>query len=290
MNRLRSNRRFSQKVVWQSASLAVLALFAIGGPALAQTFIEPSTPLGGNTAAPLNSSSTTQRKAGSLLIGPNGATQSKLCLNSSVETGDPQYCITSWAQLQGAYVILQTGVVPPEASAQIGYARVKGATGQGYSLIAEAALPTGTVPSTAAILATDGGNAANFAGYFNGRVYIGDGTGTSGKQLCLNGTDADISDGKGCITSWSAISALVPSGNFVLLQPTPGQTTVQVGGEALTGVGSFSADINDPTKPGGVVIGIPASGTIYTRTCGDGLCSTQTTPAEDNSFCPQDCP
>lgn len=265
----------------------------------AQQFIEPTSPLGGNAAAPLNGGSNTQRKLGSLIIGSN-ATTSYLCLNTdSVLTTDPTKCISSWSQLRGNYVTLaQTDltsnpfptlndhVVAAGRTADIGFARLQadGTKSQLYTLIVEA---TGSAiqPATA-LYATDGGVSSNYAAAFNGGIYIGDGTSSSSKKFCLNGNftvDTSVSSstyGKGCITSWSQLSSFLASQNYVLLQSNTGTLVPQNGRISISGSAVFATD--DRT---GLIIGAPPAGTSVSISCGDGMCNG----SETASSCAIDC-
>lgn len=267
--------------------------------ASALEFIEPTSPLGGNAAAPINGGTSTQQKLGSLLLG-SSSTTSYFCLNSdSVVTNDPTKCISSWSQLRGNYVTLSqtdlSSITFPTLSdhvtaagrtADIGYARIQadGTKNQLYSLIVEA---TGSAAQPAtALLATDGGVSDNYAAIFNGGIYIGDGTTNSAKKFCLNGTftiDTNVSSatyGKGCITSWSQLATFMPSQNFVLLQSNTGSLITQNGRIAISGSATFATD-----SKAGLVIGAPPSGTSVSISCGDGMCNG----TESAISCPVDC-
>lgn len=287
------------------ACLIVLGVLLILGPAaFAQTYIEPSTPLGGTTAAPLTTSDSIQRKAGSLIIGTDGGS-SQLCLNANTieipnQPNSATTCISSWGELgivtSGQYVVVYKDdwtVDPPAGGsvlgpepAQSGYARIQASQpdNQLYSIIAEAP----NLSNSAGVYATDNG-ANTWAAYLRGRVYIGDGTAGSSKKLCLNdsvdynptGSPPNL---KGCITTWNDIS--VPLGSqYVILQPAPGPLVVQTGGEALTGAGVFGSDpaVTIPPLTGGVVLGVPPPGSSICLTCGDGVCNS---PTETDANCP----
>lgn len=256
-----------------------------------QSFFEPTSGSGGITAVPLNSSGNTQRKSGSLIIGPNGAAYSYLCLNTdAVDSADPR-CIKSWSDF-GSFVHLWTNSCTVLSGAgancdlpDAGYIRIKGKAGsQKYTFIAEAAVMNDAV----GVYASDNNQATAFAGYFQGRVYVASSSSTtSNGQLCLNDT-AKFSDANtnpyGCISNWSQITSQSPSGNYVYLQPFPGKTTAQDGGAAVSGSAVLAA------TTGGVVVGDPPAGLCPDfagcKTCGDGVCSAD----EDTAKCPTDCP
>jgi hypothetical protein len=299
------------KIIMQR-SISVLTMMIVAGFALiifpnavgAQQFIEPTSPLGGNAAAPLNGGATTQRKLGSLIIGSN-TTTSYLCLNTdSVLTTDPTKCISSWSQLRGNYVTLaQTDlssvsfpslsdhVVATGRTADIGFARLQadGTKNQLYSLILEA---TGSaVQPATALYATDGGVTSNYAAAFNGGVYVGDGTSGSAKKFCLNGNftvDTNVSSGtygKGCITSWSQLSTFLSSQSYVLLQSTTGTLVPQSGRVAVSGSAIFATD--DRT---GLIIGTPPAGTSISVSCGDAMCNGTETANSCAIDCDQSAP
>jgi len=279
--------------------LLVMILGLSAQPVSAQSFIEPTSPLGGVSASPLNGSLTAQRKLGSLLIG-SSSTTSFLCLNSdSVINNDTNYCISSWSQVRGNYVTLaQTDlssitfpslsdhVVASGRTADIGYTRLQanGSANQLYTLILEA---TGSASQPAtALFASDSGVSTNYAAKFNGAVYIGDGTTTSTKKFCLNGTadvDTNVASptyGKGCISSWSQLASFIPSQNFVLLQSLNALPVAQQGRIAISGSGVFATDSRS-----GLVIGAPPAGTGIAISCGDGMCNG----SETGGSCPIDC-
>lgn len=263
-------------------------------PAHAQVFVEPTSPTGGTTASPLNASLTTQRKLGSLIIG-TAANPASLCLNTDTDT-DTSNCIKSWSQVNAgsAYVLLNqtTFAVNPPATVDQhtttqgdGYARLKADStkNQLYTLIAEA---NSASSNATAVYATDNNVTTNYAGYFSGSVYVGKGSTATNRQLCLNDTVtlSGTSGGKGCISAWTDLGVLNPLGSFVALQPTPGVATAQTGGASLSGSAAVAGDLT-----AGVVIGTPVSSTPITYTCGDGICSTTTTPPENQTSCPADC-
>lgn len=264
--------------------IAVLVLGAWGvRSALAVSYIEPTSPDGGTSAAPLNGSGTTQRKLGSLIIG-SSTSPSYLCLNSDTVTTDPATCISSWSQLHGNYVTLSEKAIPPGGTlsdytvnggpADSGFARIQADTSlnQLYSLIVEA--PDFGGSTATGLYASDSGSNTNYAAEFNGAVYVGDGTAGSAKKFCLNGLgalDTNSSSptyGKGCIRSWSDLAAFMPSQNFVLLQSPAQAPNPQYGNIAVTGSAVVATDAS-----AGLVIGAPVAGTSATITCGDGMCN-----------------
>lgn len=253
-----------------------------------QTYYEPTSGSGGFTAVPLNSSANTQRKIGSLIIGPNGASESYLCLNTNTVDKTNPRCISSWADL-GSFVHLWTnsctvlsGALADCDSPDEGYVRIKGsdALNQKFTFIAEAA----DMNDAVGVYASDNGRSTASAGYFQGRVFVAG----ANAQLCLNDTAAFDGTGTyGCISNWNQITSLAPSGNYVFLQPFPGYATAQEGGAAISGSAVLAANT------GGVVVGDPPTGLCPAAgptclTCGDGVCSADEKgpPIRCSSDCP----
>ncbi len=126
--------------------------------------------------------------------------------------------------------------------------------------------------TTAALYATDGGVAANYAGYFSGKFYIQPGDG----KLCLNGLT-----GTSCVTRWSDVTA-IGTNKYLKLQ-TAVTPTIQAGSASLTGVawtGSAIAGSLDSDAS------MRCSGPTC-RTCGDGYCASGS--GETSAICPVDC-
>jgi len=249
-------------------------------PAIAQTFVEPTSPGGDTTAWPLNSSSNPQFKRGSLIIG-SSTTQAKLCLNTD-DYDDAVNCISSWNQLSGTYVRLQTTIpaTPTDplsyGTADPGYAHIKGNAGQLFSIVAEANTAAGNATG---IYASDGGQAANFAAYFEGNVLVQNAGNTA--KLCLNDVaDLSATTGKGCIDSWSDLASIASAGTYVVLQPMTSTPSPQPGQVGVSG-GASVAQIAQSA----VVIGAPTSTTDPLYTCGDAICNGSETAAS----CAIDC-
>lgn len=244
-------------------------------------------------APPLNNASTIQRKAGSLLIGPDGGT-AKLCLNSA-STADLAKCIQGWADLSNSiggpflkfdralyFATPGDGLLPAGYVPQPGFVRVQAHCVGGvcsdnnrqlYSFLTKAPILSGT--DTIGLYATDSGDAASYAGYFSGRLHIYRTIGGVDGQLCLNGT------GSNCIDQWTDISP--PSTLFLTLQGPNTTPTPDIGSVSLSGTGLF----------GSAVIDVPLASTSRTSTCGDGFCRVQTTTDptnyETSANCPIDC-
>ncbi len=287
--------------------LGVVLWLGIFGPVFAQTYVEPSSSTGGVTATPLNGSDTTQRKLGTLIIGADGGA-SQLCLNTSPDpngNGQPlagdSNCITGWNQISGHNVRLFTdsntgfGGNPGSLPFDSGYIRLKaqdaaGGQPQPFTAIFEGSTVTGSTALWAAAQNSDG-----YAAYFQGMTAIMPDLASNAGKLCLNGTMTldGTSAGKGCITSWSQITGIVPPpGNYVNLQSMdePSLVAVQSGGAALSGSANLAV------STGGVVVGAPTAATPCVNqgaqcvplSCGDGICSSSS--GETSTNCLSDCP
>lgn len=286
---------------WSGIFVALAFAIVVALPVRAQNYVEPTSPAGGSTAWPLNSSGNAQIKRGTLIIGEAGG-NAKLCLNTN-DPNDLTNCISNWSNA-GSFVHLKNFVpgngfpstdLRAYEAADTGYARIQATGNNLYSVIVEA--NTGPSSSTA-LIATDGGRATNYAANFQGKLYIGYPSSLAEAKLCLNGeyaidtTPGDASFGKGCITSWSQIAAIAAAGDYVILQPATSTPTAQFGQLAISGGASFASDPNTA-----VVIGAPGVGTPITVTCGDGICnsnecSLSTAPAcgvGSADYCPTDC-
>jgi hypothetical protein len=290
---------YHQKAVWSLAVALALLLGISSRPAAAQTYVEPTSPLGGTTAWPLNSSSNTQYKTGSLLIGPKstcdqatGTGCAYICLNSDSDA-DASKCIKSWTDITGSnYVTLSTltpvstalsaHIVAAGRTADVGFARIRADStkNQMFSLIVEAN-SSATSPAVG-LYANDGGNLNNYAAQFVGRTMIGNNS--SSYALCLNGeysvvTNQGINYGRGCITKWSDLAAFAPPGNYVTLQTLSAIPSPQSGQIAISGPAALA------TSQGAVVIGAPSATTPVALTCGDSICDGQETEANCQADC-----
>ncbi len=265
-----------------------------GGTALAQTFIEPSGPApGGRSATYLDTSSTTQKKLGSLIIGDGAGTAETFCLNANSSASTDANCITTWTDLLGKVggpfvethaddTITSPGLPSSyDPSFQIGYARVRGnASPATDAIVATANL---TYPGTAvAVYGTDNRDNSNYAGYFSGRLSIVNHYELSPipdipGEICLNAdtpyNPADAAPRYGCIDDWADVGG-VAAGPYVQLQPA-NPPNPQVG----------SAWISKSWQMGAVVAGNPSF--VSTSYCGDGLCSTNIN--ESSGSCAIDC-
>jgi hypothetical protein len=246
----------------------------------------------------LNGATATQQKIGSLIVGSNGGT-SALCLNSTISQGskDSVNCVTSWTQAaaqasgtnQLGYGSLtgSTGVQFSDYLQQVGFARLKNDNdsvgvnkNQRHSLIVEANTSSSSTYSAIGLYASEGPIGigpftSNWAGYFSGSLSVYDETSTSSKTFCLNSTDL-VGPGstKGCIRRWVDYVFGTSGLSYLVLNPS----TAQPGRVAVTGT-LMSASVQT-----GSVAGMPLA-----WTCGDGICSANTTPAETTSSCSLDC-
>ncbi|MBI5405334.1 MAG: hypothetical protein HY976_03865 [Candidatus Kerfeldbacteria bacterium] len=296
-----------QKPSIRLAFAVVFGLSAWVVTANAQTYIEPSSSTGGATATPLNGSTSTQRKLGSLIIGPSGGS-SKFCLNTSPDAnGQPvagdTNCIAAWNQVGGHFVRLWTdtntgfgGFTSTSTNYDAGYVRLKAQDSPSSPQQPITAIFEGSnVPGSAAIWAAAGNYtppSTTWAGYFEGNTAVLQDLGGNPAKLCLNGINTLDGSGVGCITSWSQIQGLVPpAGNYVNLQNmnNPSSVAVQNGGASISGSANLAV------SSGGVVVGIPTAFTPCVNngtqcvpvSCGDGICSAS--GGETSTNCAQDC-
>lgn len=276
-------------------------VFVIALPALAQTYVLPSSVLpSANTtpvAPPLNSSASIQRKLGSLLIGPANGT-AKICLNAN-SAADSARCVDEWSDVAiatgGPFLRYDDdntksgGAQAGNYQTQPGFVRIRAycpdpscqAGGrQYYSFLTAAAtgLTSGGTPMIGAtgLYATDGGSALNSAAYFSGRLHIfgtilNDNSITLNGELCLNGVARPD-----CIKAWTDLAT--GGGTFLELQ-TPANgvqaPTPNTGSVSLSGTGLFGSIVVQPSSV------TPA----ISKSCGDGMCSN----AENESTCAIDC-
>jgi hypothetical protein len=289
----------------------VATLLLVGQP-FALAFSEPTgSPPGGNVAAPLNVSSTSQTKTGdltiqgdltiapaltpigSLTIGDAGGS-SRLCLNG---TGASD-CITSWSQIIGGsqFVNLFSGPTSDVTSVQTGgFARVQAGANQDFALQGISSAQAGAPRyGIAGIVSTAGvgdplsygvygrGGGSSLAALFSGNVSVVNGKLQVGKigapaEICLYGSGVEE-----CINKWTlaALNAQSASSDFVLVQrPTPASPAVvaQYGQVNVSGNANF----------GTVTLGEPTAATPITASCGDGICSAVN--GENTLSCSQDC-
>jgi hypothetical protein len=246
----------------------------------------------------LNGANATQQKLGSLVVGSNGGT-SALCLNSTISQGskDSVNCVTSWsaaaAQASGTnqlgYGTLSgsDGLQFSDYLRQVGFVRLKNDNdtvgvnkNQRHSLIVEANTSSSSTYSAIGLYASEGPigigpYSSNWAGYFSGNFSVYDETSTSNKTFCLNSTDL-VGPGstKGCIRRWVDYVFGTSGLSYLVLNPS----TAQPGRVAVTGT-LMSASVQT-----GSVAGMPLA-----WTCGDGICSANTSPAETTTSCSLDC-
>jgi|GEM_PF-2846496 len=285
----------------------VSTLLVVGQPE-AQAFSEPTgTPPGGNVVAPLNVSGTAQTKTGdltiqgdltvapqvtgSLTVGASGGT-SKICLNAS--------CITSWGQAVGSnFVRLFTGDTSSQVTTNTdgGFARVQAGIDQDFALEGiSSAQAGGPRYGVAGIVSAAGlgdplsygvygrGGGSSLAALFSGNVSVVNGKLQVGKvgapaEICLYGSGVEE-----CINKWTlaALNGQSASSDFVLVQ-RPSTANPEV--KAQYGQVSVAGNANFGT----VTLGEPTAVTPISASCGDGICSSITTPGEDINTCSQDC-
>jgi len=301
----RQKTMFFHSLNQRSAFLLIgLLVFGIGLTAtrpIARAYSEPTTDptiypsIGVDQFKFLNGSSNAQQKKGSLILGSNGGDAS-LCLNSQpgIGTGDTANCIQSWADIQSVTTgsQLELGVLGAglggttvNYTRQTGFVRLRNDNdsigvnkNQRYSLIVEANTHSSAVGATA-VTAFDGPIgipvSVNWAGYFSGQVLVGDSTWSSAKKFCLNETYmVSVGSTKGCIHRWIDFVFGTNGQSYLALSPA----TDQPGKVAVVGALSLA------TAQAGSVAGLPMA-----WTCGDGICSANTTPSESSSSCPIDC-
>ncbi|MDZ7798015.1 MAG: hypothetical protein U5L76_00170 [Patescibacteria group bacterium] len=264
---------------------------------------EPTAgPPGGNIAAPINISASSQTKLGNLKIGDNEkglfwlAPKDSDYSPSNAEAGQIYYnsdnkivyfdgSSSSWVELGAGgsgvnpfklYNDTQTGwaYLKSNGSSEdpdIDYA-IKGVAedlgpNESYGLYGQA---DGASATSFGIYGYDGGYSGAYAGYFQGKV------GISG-DLCLNSN---------CRSTWPS------GGGSGLWAENPGHTylidtdsNLSLGGNTPED-SVFNVDVNNG---GSLVIGSPLDVSDSTYSCGDSICQTSSF-GEDNTNCDQDCP
>lgn len=260
----------------------------------AATLINPtSPPPGGQTAEPITSSSTEQRKLGSLIIGPSGSSGADnplLCLNAS-DLLDDTKCISNWSEVNGifgsSYVKLNIGALffpPTGQQLQSGYVRLQGDDLENYPVTSRFAVYdglSGTPVGTYTALYADGLSPDNMAGYFVGTFGVEPSVNGSLGRLCLNGTAASAADssaGHYCISQWSQVVPNITN-KFTLQSLTPTSSPVsEIGGVSL----------GQAFNSGAMIIGDPST-MEFKITCGDGMCNAGETATAGPKYCPIDC-
>ena len=275
-----------------SVVIALAICLGFGGLAVAQTLIPPigQTP-GGQSGNALDTSSTEQRKTGSLILGVSGSPAS-ICLNADPvnDLSDPTKCIDSWADLNGVvggpfvtrYQVLTGTAESGYASLQVGP--------QVYALKATAnTLQSNSTAIYASIgLDTNRFDDNRYAAYFSGRLYITKTTTNADGQLCLNGTDLRTTGNPGghCIQHWTDIG---PAANVPYLARQSNIPLIpQVGAAKLDGP---SATALRTLSLGSLVVGGPSVAQPTKTFCGDLLCSEEIGEYTFSSpnYCPSDC-
>ncbi len=247
-----------------SVGVALLGCLLFAGTTQAAGISPSAPPPAGQVAVPLNTSGTTQKKTGSLVV-------RTLCLNAESET-DEQNCISSWSA-SSTYVDLQTTTSDTFTEAitktNSGYVRIQGSNASVPTVSLN--VPTGgTGPKTA--LYAYGNVADDDAGLFQGRVAIENTTSGSSGRLCLNGTSAAA-----CISAWTDLPT--PS----ILNPL----TLQSSGAAI-GLDSGNIQISGTYASGTITVGDP-SVLSKAYTCGDGICSSNESNTPGTTYCQIDC-
>lgn len=285
-------------ISWFYKTVLVTACLVLPSVAMAQLVNPTAPPPAGQTAQPLTSSSATQQKTGTLVIGALGAAGTNcsptdtsgcaaLCLNATGPTDSSGACIKSWSDIANAvgnsYLQLTSAAFPSTSlpASQTGVVSMKGTDGQARPYTIN--LTADTVGGSTGLYA-DGRRIDQYAGYFIGKVSIAaDLNGTRGR-ICLNSKDnygvVPTEDAKGyyCITTWSDIRGA----------PITDKLTLAAAANPATETGNVV--LSRAYGAGSVVIGDPVNLSVALK-CGDGMCSAGTTPAlsENATNCPIDC-
>lgn len=289
-----SKRVAVQLTLWLASVLVAI-------PAMAQIYIEPSSPPpAGRSAAILDTSGTTQKKLGSLTIGQSPSPLQRLCLNGTGDLtgGDDAtsvapngHCITSWSNVVNALGGPFVALVPTSPSSpgtlanysqQSGYVRLLGGGSEdnAYTWLSQTNDPSA---GTTTALYARSQLIEDMAGSFSGAVRI-EPTAASLGRLCLNGTDnlSLASPGGHCIKDWSDI----PGANIndqLTLQATTAPNTE-----------SGSVWLQAALNAGAVVLGAPPANQpagVTTPYCGDGMCSQEISEdiSSSSNYCALDC-
>lgn len=277
---------------WLLAGLIIVpsTVLAAANPALNPT----APPPGGQAASLITSSTETQKKIGSLIVGSSVGAPSYICLNAEAGStnlaSDPN-CLSGWSDLVngigGPFVTLQQGNVASLTNVssytqETGYIHIRGSAPSpaDFTIKADA---NNQYAGTSTSLYADGVLQDNYAGYLVGHVSINPVVGgSSNGKLCLNGTAASPNaQGYGCITSWDQVPGAVA--NFLQLQSVNPPVT-QTGAVWL----------NSAFQQGALVLGAPPAASVGGTTkpfCGDGLCSQiiNEQSSSSSAYCPLDC-
>lgn len=276
--------------VWLSVAVLLSNLSPVAAQFIDPTAIAP----GGRTATFLDTSATSQKKLGSLLIG-DGAGSDMLCLNG---TG-PADCISSWLNLAGALggpfvrlyenqVVNPTLLASYNAFLQNGMAALQG--------VGATAAPTFTSNADAGSLkvglySSDGYDPTSYAARFGGRLSITNHTNVTNDpgQVCLNATTAYNPAGPlpryGCITNWTDLGSGT-IGAYVHLQTSNPPALYELGS---SWVGTSGSTIRGAWNVDSAVVGGATTGGVSNQHCGDGLCSLELFEGPPFNFCPADC-
>lgn len=267
-----------------------------------------AVPPGGNTANFLDTSSNSQKKIGSLMVGDPSHTEGgagyldRLCLNAYASRSgsldyqtDKRNCIRQWSNIPSAYgtslVRLYQDLPGGNYYApQEGYVAITGNIANQSAATFTTMASSGTFGGSPAPLpvalyaySSYNGDASNIAGHFIGRVAIKNALKPDLTEdpdttlLCLNDTVYPFNEttGYGCIRTWADLGEILPGVDYVRLQST-NNPTPDNGRAAVTSAAAMGTLIaGDPPVCGGS--GCP--------TCGDGQC----TNGEAVDTCPVDC-
>lgn len=281
--------------IWLVMTIIVASSVVIPSVTMAQLINPTAPPPAGQTAQPLTTSSVTQQKTGTLVIGATSATCSatdtsgcaSLCLNATGPTDTSGACIKSWSDIANAvgnsYLQLTSAAFPSTAlpSSQTGVVSMKGTDGQARPYTIN--LTADTVGGSTGLYA-DGRRIDQYAGYFIGKVSIAAALNGTRGRICLNSKDdygaVPAEDAKGyyCITTWSDIRGA----------PITDKLTLAAAANPATESGNVV--LSRAYGAGSVIIGDPVNVSVALK-CGDGMCSAGTTPAlsENATNCPIDC-
>lgn len=268
------------------AGLLASIIFGFGIALSAPTnavLVNPTSPApGGLTALPLSTSTLTQYKLGSLVLGYAGSAQpAKICLGATSAT-DATNCISSWSQVgtmaTSQFVTLHTNtpgtILDSYDPAQLGYAHIRGTNAATAATTFSTAVDSTLNGGTA--LYADGLDLDNYAGYFVGKLTIQKDSFNNDGKLCLNGTTFGSNPtGHYCIAHWSDIPTSTLTDKLALQNPSnaPSPQSGNVG-------------LAQALQSGSVVLGdssvLPAG--LIGYACGDGMCTTGET-----SSCLLDC-
>ncbi len=305
----------SPQIRWSLALMVFMACVQLlwQTPVEAAQVVPSSTPI----SAPFNASSSTQRKLGTLMVGPNGATSSSLCLNAA-NASDATNCVSSWTQLAttlGSYVgvnsklitPLSNGLDPTKYDVQGGFSDLIGSTTQTRSAFIKAPQvdmcdtdhvdingdPAPVCRNNSSISCVGGINSkcgytgtgifawapsgTAKAAQFNGTLNIVTASGNTGK-FCLGPGTNQV-----CISSWNSVPGVTSAGYIKRNLTLPATAQGSVAGDLGNG-----AMISSSAEFGAAGVG-DATSLALSFTCGNGICEAGSNPAETPGTCAIDC-